>query len=152
MAADAEAVLGPIENQRDDQIFLVVEVTPELSQQAIGRPRIGFAGLAQRVGMIDRRAQEGVRRLDRSSDRVVDRLMVAFKHVEAEREARLGRLKDREVVQVLDLVMRMELLKEELETRGKPGAEVLRGGAPLAEGRDRVVQRRADFAEHVVPR
>ena len=77
--------------------------------------------------------------------------MVGLEHGEAVRELRLGGLEDREIVQVLDLVMGVELLQEELQARRKPGAEVLRGGRPLAKRRGGVGQRARDLAEHVVP-
>ena len=56
----------------------------------------------------------------------MDDLVVGLEHVEAMGEACLGGLKHREIVQILDLVMRVELLQEELQPRRKPGAEVLR--------------------------
>ena len=117
----------------------------EQAQQRAARRGVLLAGDAQRVGVVDRGAQEGVGALDRRGDLRVDHLVVGLEHVEAVGEARLGGLKHREIVQILDLVMGVELLQEELQPRRKPGAEVLRGRGPFAErrGRRRRARRRS---------
>jgi hypothetical protein len=80
----------------------------------------------------------------------MDDFVISLEHVEAMGEACLGGLKHREIVQILDLVMRIELLQEELQPRRKPGAEVLRGRSPGAKSRGGRLERAGDLAEHVV--
>jgi len=78
-------------------------------------------------------AQEGVRALDRRGNLPMDDFVISLEHVEAMGEACLGGLKHREIVQILDLVVRVELLKKELQARRKEGAKVLGGRGPFAE-------------------
>ena len=78
--------------------------------------------------------------------------MVAFQHVEATGEPRLRRLEDRKVMQVLDLMVRVELLQEELQPGRKPGAEFWGRRGPVSECGSRLLERCGNVAKHVVAR
>ena len=47
----------------------------------------------------------------------MDVVMIALQHVEPARQTRIGGLEDREIVQVLDLMMNVELIQHELQPR-----------------------------------
>lgn len=76
--------------------------------------------------------------------------MIALEHVEAGNETRLGSAEDREIGVVLDLVVPLELGEEELQARREPGAVVGGRHRALAELVDRLVERGAERAKHVV--
>ena len=78
--------------------------------------------------------------------------MIAFQHVEAARQALVGGAEDREVVKVLDLVMRLELRQQELQARHELAREVRRRQPALTKfGLDRA-DHAGELAEHVVAR
>ena len=76
-----------------------------------------------------------------------------FQHVEAARQAVIGGAEDREVMQVLDLVMHVELLQQELQPRHQQARET---PAPAAGRRGNRRSMRLDhagkLAEHGVAR
>ena len=152
VSANAETGLGAIEDERHDQVFLVIEVPPEPPEQRRAGGRVRIRCRAQRVSIVHRRAQESVGRVHGAVDRLVDRVVIVLQHLETTGEPRLRRLEDRKVVKVLDLVVRVELLQEELQPGRKPGPEVLRARSPIAEGGGCFLERPGDVAEHVVPR
>ena len=50
--------------------------------------------------------------------------MIAFQHVEAARQALVGGAENREIMQVLDLVVHVELLQQELQPRHELAREI----------------------------
>ena len=82
----------------------------------------------------------------------VDGVVVAFQHVEAARQPRLGGAEDREIVQVLDLVMHVELRQQELQPRHELAREFGRRQRALAELRLDRLDHTGQFAKHGVAR
>ena len=80
----------------------------------------------------------------------MDHPVIALQHVEPLGEAAFRRLEYREVMQVLDLMVRVQLPQEKSQAWRKPNAEVLGVRCPLAKRSRRLFERRADFAEHRV--
>src|SRR3954452_12389072 len=106
---DAESRLRAVENERDDQVLLIVEMSGQQAEQGTALDGIAFGRAAQSI-IVDGRAQERIGRLHRRVDLVVDHIMIVFQHIEAVGEARLGRLKHGEIMEILDLVMSVKLL------------------------------------------
>ena len=59
--------------------------------------------------------------------------MIVLQHLEAAHETRLGGAKQREVAQILDLMMHLELRQEELQARREPAPELGKRQGALAE-------------------
>jgi hypothetical protein len=106
---DAECFLAAVENERHDQVFLVVEMADQPFEQGAAGGRVVVAAAAQCLRLAGQRAQQRVGRFRGRRHVGVDGVVVAFQHVEAAHQPRLGGAEDREIMQILDLVVHIEL-------------------------------------------
>src|SRR6185312_4044872 len=82
----------------------------------------------------------------------MDVVMIALKHVEPARQTRIGGLEDREIVQVLDLMMNVELIQHELQPRHELTCELRGWKLPCPEVPRDVLNRRRQLPEHRMAR
>jgi hypothetical protein len=99
-----------IQNKRDDQVLLIVEMACQPMQQNGRLLHAAFAGRTQHVRRAPECAQESVRRLDRILDVGSQLIVVSLKQVKAVRKPRVRFAEDGEIVVVLDMMMCMKLL------------------------------------------
>src|SRR5215208_2099492 len=143
-----ELVLAAVEDERDDQILLVGEVADEAGQELVGDEAVAVGTSAHRVGL--RRLEERVRRVGETGDPLVEDVVIVLQHLEATHETRLGGAKEREIAQILDLMMHLELRQEELQARREPPPELRERQGALPELRRRGFKRAPEITEHVV--
>ncbi len=77
---------------------------------------------------------------------------VALQHVEAARQSRLGGTENREIMQVLDLVVHVELRQQKLQPRNEVKREFSGRQHTVAELRLDRLDHGGEFAEHGVAR
>ena len=82
----------------------------------------------------------------------MDGVVVAFQHVEAARQPLVGGAENREIMQILDLVVDAELLQQELQPRHKLAREFGRRQRAVAELRLDGADHGGQLAKHVVAR
>ncbi len=78
--------------------------------------------------------------------------MVAFQHVKAARQPRIGGAEDREIMQILDLMMNVELVQHELQPRHELAREFRGRKLPGAKLRRDLLNHRRQLAKHGVAR
>ena len=72
-----------IEDDRHDQIFLIVEMAGKAFQQTLAFVGIALCRTAPRLVVALHPAEQPVRRIDYAANVAVDRLVIVFEHVEA---------------------------------------------------------------------
>ena len=117
-----ELVLATVEQQRDHQILLIVEVTRKHPDQPFVLGCVGISAMAAIAVAAMQNAQKGVGGLGIALQRLVDQMMVGVEEIEATLEARLGLSKQRKIVRILDLMVAIEFTKKGLQ----PGCEAMR--------------------------
>jgi hypothetical protein len=97
-----------LQQQRDDQVLLVVEVAQEVASE-IDMGIVETRELGVELGAVGvLRHENDVRALDDAADRGVQRRVVALEQLEAGREARLRPPEHGKVMEILDLVVLLE--------------------------------------------
>ncbi len=139
-----------LEQQRDHQVLLVVEVAQETPPELSMSIEIALEIAAERGIVAIARGQHRVGPQDDHGQRLVQRLMVALEQLEARGEPRLEAAKDREVVPVLDLVMLLELPQQQLQMAPEPGPHAGRVVALVEGGLAAAPEERFELAERLV--
>jgi hypothetical protein len=149
---NAERFLSPIEDKRHNQILFVIEVPDQPLEQHSARVRVIVAAMAQPVGIPLQRLQQRIRSFCRASHVAMDVVMIALQHVESARQTRIGGLEDREIMQVLDLMMNVELIQHELQSWHELTRELGGWKLPCPEVHRDAFNRRRQLPEHRVAR
>ncbi len=152
MMRHAERFFAALEDQRHDQVFLVVEMADQPVEQCAARHGVVVAAPPQRIGIAWQCTQQGIRRFGGARHVGVDGVVVALQHVETARQALVGGAEDREIVVVLDLMMDVELRQQELQPRHELVREFGGRQPATAEVRFDHAQHVRQLAKHVVAR
>ena len=123
---NAQRFLAAVENQRHDQILLVVEVTDEPFKQNSARIGIVVTAPAHRITATLQRVQQRIRGLGGARHVGMDMVVVALQNIEPSREPLVSRAEDREIMQVLDLMVDVELIEHKLQPRHELTRKLLR--------------------------
>ena len=118
-------MLAALQQQRDDQVFLVIEVAQEIPAELhvrIVEPRqIG----AERSAIAIFLGENDVGALDDATDRGVQRVVVALEQLETGRKPRLRPPEHGKVVEILDLVVLLEAAERPPQVVDQPGLQPL---------------------------
>ena len=149
---DPERLLSAIEDERNDEIFLVVEMSKQSCKKHSARIRIVIAAPAQCVGGRPQRLQEGVGCFGRSRHVGVNVVMIAFQDIKPSRQPRIGSLKDRKIVEIFDLVVNVELVQHELQSRHERTGELGGRKTSRPEAHRDIFDCGRELAKHRMPR
>jgi len=149
---NAERFLSPIEDKRHNQILFVIEVPDQPLQEHSARICVIVAATAQSIGIPLQCLQQRIRSFCRASHVAMDVVMIALQNVESARQTRIGGPEDREIVQVLDLMMNVELIQHELQPRHKLTRELGWWKLPCPEVHRDAFNRRRQLPEHRMAR
>ena len=94
-----------VEDQRHDQIFLVVEMTGESFKQGRARVGVAVATPEHRLTAALQSAQQRVRGPGGARHVGMDVVVVALQYIESSRQPVIGRAEDREIMEILDLMV-----------------------------------------------
>lgn len=95
------------EHQRNDEVFLVIEMAHDAAAQEIVSFDVGIGGTSLAVdrAIALKRRKKCVQRLDDREPALVQKFVVACEHVEASVQSGIGGAKGREIMKVFNLVV-----------------------------------------------
>jgi len=127
-------MLAALQQQRNDQVLLVVEMAQEVPAEVqVGVVEAGERS-AEPSAVNGLRGEDGVGALHDPTDRGVQGRVVVLEQLEAGRKARLRPPENGEIVNILDLMMLLEAAERPAQVPDQPGLEV-RGLGALAQRR-----------------
>ncbi len=152
MVGNAERFLAAVQDQWDDEVFLIVQMAQETAQQRAACVRIIIGHFPELFTAGLQRSQHYVGFFGGSFHIAMNVMMVTFQDIEAASKPRIRRSEERKVMKVLNLVMHVELVQHELKSRHELPCKFHGWHLPCREISAELPDRAREFAKHRVAR
>src|SRR5690348_17926861 len=125
-------------------------MTDQPPQKGATRVCIIVAALTQRLIGALQRLQKCVGGLRGTGHNLMNMMMTTFQYREAERQPLVCSLEDREIMEIFNLMVDVQLVQHELQTRHELACKFGRRKLPAAKLHRDLFNRRRELAEHRV--